>query len=119
MHPRRSRTGPVRNPDRLRARRGASSLPARPETRPSWLSPWRSGTHARAPSQRLRTISLRAFLPFPKKLPRALEIGGRVDAERHAGDDGRVDAHAGFERPQLLKLLALLERRGRERDETR
>src|SRR5215472_9534600 len=62
---------------------------------------------------RLRLLSL------SQNLPRAFEIRGRVDAERHAGDDGRVDAHAGFERAQLLKLLALLERRGRECDETR
>ena len=28
-----------------------------------------------------------------------------------------VDAHAGFERAQLFELLALFERRGRQRDE--
>ena len=54
-----------------------------------------------------------------EQLARALQIGRRIDAERHAVDDGDVDAHAGFERAQLLELLALLERRGRQRDEAR
>src|SRR5215471_563692 len=66
----------------------------------------------------LRSYGLRP-LPSSQNLSCAFEIRGRVDAERHAGDDGRVDAHAGFERAELLELLALLERRGRERDETR
>ena len=47
----------------------------------------------------------------------ALEIGRRVDAERHAVDERHVDAHAGLERAQLLELLALLERRRRQRHE--
>ena len=44
------------------------------------------------------------------------EIGGGVDAERHGIDDGRVDAHAVFQRAELLELLALLKRRRRQRD---
>ena len=36
-----------------------------------------------------------------------------------AVDDRDVDAHAGFERAQLLELFALLERRGRQGDEAR
>ena len=41
----------------------------------------------------------------------------RVDAERHGVDEHDIDAHAGLERPQLLELLALFERRGRQRHE--
>ena len=37
--------------------------------------------------------------------------------KRHRVDDGDVDAHAGLQRAQLLELLALLQRRGRQRDE--
>ena len=48
--------------------------------------------------------------------PRPGEVGGRVDAERHGVDDRDVDPHAGFERPELLELLAHLERRGRQAD---
>ena len=40
-----------------------------------------------------------------------------VDAERHVVDEGRVDAHAGLQQPQLLELLALFERRRRQLDE--
>ena len=51
--------------------------------------------------------------------PRPLEIVGSIDPERHVVDDDRVDAHAGFERAQLLQPLAALERRRRQRDEAR
>ena len=47
----------------------------------------------------------------------AFEVGGRIDAERHRADDLDVDPHAGFERAQLLQLLALFERGRRQRDE--
>ena len=50
---------------------------------------------------------------------RACQVLRRVDAERHAVDERDVDAHAGFERAQLLEPLALLERRGRQADEAR
>ncbi len=46
----------------------------------------------------------------------AVEVGGGVDAEGDRVDDRRVDAHAGFERAELLELLALFQRRGRQRD---
>ena len=46
------------------------------------------------------------------------EIGGRVDAARHRVDDGDVDPHAGLQRPQLLQLFVLFQRRGRQLDET-
>src|SRR5262249_2339814 len=49
---------------------------------------------------------------------RPLEILGGVDAERHAVDDRDVDAHAGFERPQLLELLTPFERRRRQSDKS-
>src|SRR5688572_27204254 len=49
----------------------------------------------------------------------AVEIGGRVDSERDLVHERRVDAHAGFERPELLEALALLERAWRQRDESR
>ena len=48
---------------------------------------------------------------------RPFEIRRRVDAQRHAVHDGHVDAHAGFERPQLLEPLANLQRGGRKGDE--
>ncbi len=34
----------------------------------------------------------------------------------HRIDDGDVDPHAGFQRPELLQLLPHFERRGRQRD---
>ena len=48
---------------------------------------------------------------------RPLQILRRVDAERHLVDERHVDPHAGFQRPQLLQLLALLKRARRQRDE--
>src|SRR5262249_32248950 len=51
----------------------------------------------------------------PENLARSLEVGGRIGAARHAP----AEAHARLERAQLLELLALLQRRGGERDETR
>src|SRR5262249_35777869 len=60
-----------------------------------------------------------AYLAPPENFSRPLEVLGRVDAERYARDDARVDAHARLERAQLLELLALLQRRRGERDETR
>ena len=36
----------------------------------------------------------------------ALEIGGSIDTERNGVNDRHVDAHAGFQRAQLLQLLA-------------
>src|SRR6185295_2214184 len=46
------------------------------------------------------------------------EVLGGIDAQRHRIDGGRVDAHAGFHRPELLELLALFQRGGRQLDET-
>ncbi len=43
------------------------------------------------------------------------EVGRGVDAARHGVDDGDVDPHAGLQRPKLLELLLLLQRRGRQR----
>src|SRR5437773_5991506 len=54
-----------------------------------------------------------------EELARAGEVLRRVDAERHAVDDGRVDAQPGLDRAQLLELLALLQMRGRQRHELR
>src|SRR4051812_19482495 len=47
-----------------------------------------------------------------------LQVLRRIDAERHRLNDCDVDAHAGFDRAELLQLLALLERRRRELNET-
>src|SRR3954451_14853327 len=47
-----------------------------------------------------------------------LKVLRRIDAERHGFDDRHVDAHAGFHRAELLQLLALLQWRGRQLDET-
>ena len=77
----------------------------------------------RRPSRRVRRIHpyrVRARRYVLRRVPlyedrassRApFEICRRVDAERHAIDDGGVDAHAGLERAQLLEPFALLERR--------
>jgi len=51
------------------------------------------------------------FLSPPEDCARPLKLRGRVDAERHAVDDGRVDAHARFERAQLLEFFASAARR--------
>ncbi len=67
----------------------------------------RSGTRTPDPRQRCPR----------KQLARPLQVLRRIDAERHAVDNGDVDPHAGFERAQLLELLAQFERRGRQRDE--
>src|SRR5690242_21902446 len=48
-----------------------------------------------------------------------VELLGRIDPERHGIDDRDVDAHAGFERAQLLELIELLQRRRPERSEER
>ena len=48
---------------------------------------------------------------------RPLEVGGSIDTERNSVNDRHVDAHAVLERPQLLELLAQLERRRPQRDE--
>src|SRR5262245_11278619 len=52
-----------------------------------------------------------------EQVARALELLGRIDAQRHTVDDGYVDAHAGFQRAQLLEFFPLLERRGGKADE--
>src|SRR5580704_10692554 len=52
-----------------------------------------------------------------ENLARFGEILRRIDAERHVVDDGDIDAHAGFQRPQLFELLTPLERRWWQRDE--
>src|SRR5437868_585508 len=46
-----------------------------------------------------------------------LKVLRRIDAERHGFDDRHIDAHAGLHRAELLQLLALFERRGRQLDE--
>src|SRR5579883_686122 len=51
-----------------------------------------------------------------KKRACPLEVRRRVDPERNPLHDAHVDAHSGFERPQLLELLAQLERRGGQRN---
>ncbi len=48
---------------------------------------------------------------------RPLQVVRRIDAQRHARDDADIDAHAGFERAQLLEPLAPFERGGRQGDE--
>ena len=45
------------------------------------------------------------------------EIGRSIDTERNRVNERHVDAHAGFERAQLLEALAPLQRRRRQRDE--
>src|ERR1700758_703345 len=72
----------------------------------------------RGPAFRCAQCGLRPFVSPPEDCARPLELRGRVDAERHAVDDGRVDAHPRFERAQLLEFFALLEWRRRQRPET-
>ena len=45
------------------------------------------------------------------------EVGRGVDPARDGVDDGDVDPHPGLQRAQLLQLLLLLQRRGRQRHE--
>src|SRR5262249_33309849 len=117
MHLRRSRTAPVRSRDRRRARRGGSWLPARPGTRSSWLPSW-PFRYARRRSESTSASGRRALFAPAEDCARPFEIRGRVDAERHAVDDGRIEAHAGLERAQLLEFLALFERGRGQRHET-
>src|SRR4051794_17064160 len=56
-------------------------------------------------------------LALRDELARASEVLGGIDAERHAVDDLDVDAHASFERAELLKLLALFQCGWRQRHE--
>src|SRR5262245_34795373 len=46
-----------------------------------------------------------------------LEVVGSIDFDGDRVNDGRVDAHAVLERPKLLQLLALFQRRRLQRDE--
>src|SRR5215467_1663270 len=63
----------------------------------------------------LESLTCRCRAAAREELAGALEIFRRIDAERHAVDDLDIDAHTGFERAQLLELLAQLQRRGRQR----
>src|ERR1700693_1847505 len=55
----------------------------------------------------------------PDEAARPLEIGRSIDTERNGVNDLDVDAHAGFERAQLLELLALLQHRRLQGNEAR
>src|SRR5438445_669334 len=77
-----------------------------------------NGSYVRVPDTVHRSPGLRPCLAPPEDCARPLELRGRVDAERHAVDDDRVDAHPRFERAQLLEFFALLERRRRSEPET-
>ena len=93
--PRRSGTAAAGRPDRPGCRRCGNWRPARP---------------GRFVLARFMAVSI----AWPARAPNRPGI----DAERRRADDGDVDAHAGFERAQLLELLELFERRRRQRDET-
>ena len=45
-----------------------------------------------------------------KKTAHELEIFGSIDLDRYGVNDRHIDAHAVFERAQLLELLALFQR---------
>ena len=62
-------------------------------------------------------MAIRDPVDAASKARGGLQVFRRVDAERHGVDERHVDAHAGLERAQLLEPLALLQRRGRQRDE--
>ena len=53
----------------------------------------------------------------PHRRPQELQIFRRVHLGRGTVDDRHVDAHAGFERAQLLEPLPPLQARRRQRDE--
>src|SRR2546423_15410839 len=83
---------------------------------------------ARPCAAKVRSMERRARTRFgsngvtagaPDEFARPFEIGGSVDSERHAFDDRDIDAHAGFERAQLLELFAPLQRRPRQPDKAR
>ena len=60
-----------------------------------------------SPCRAFRTQTL-AVESTGQQLARLLQFFRRVDPERHAFHDHRIDAHAGVQRPQLLELLASL-----------
>ena len=97
--PRRSRRAAARNRESSRRRRCANWRRVRPDRRSiarlSCVSSWR------------------------EHCARALQILGRVDAERRRVDERDVDAHARLQRAQLLEPLAPFQRRRRQGDETR
>ena len=103
-HPRTSRRAAARSPDRPACRRYANSRPARPERRScgAWIWPLFLRLVMCDP------LAWRARFPNPPVYRR------RAARCRQS----HVDAHAGLQRAQLLELLALLERRRRQRDET-
>ncbi len=49
--------------------------------------------------------------------PRLFEVGGSIDTERNRVNDLDIDAHAGFQRTQLLQRFALFQHRWPKRDE--
>src|SRR4051812_25763136 len=79
---------------------GSASRAAAWENDPG--SPWKTTRRAFS----IREISLISFLG--NKFPRAGQILRSVDGERHHVNLRHFDAHACFQRAQLLQLLALL-----------
>src|SRR5262245_49569562 len=51
---------------------------------------------------------------FGQYAPRGFEVRGGVDAARHRIDDGDIDPHPSLQRTELLELLLLFQRRGRQ-----
>src|SRR5581483_6667762 len=52
-----------------------------------------------------------------KNFTRPFEVGGSIDTEGDGVNETDMNAHAGFERAELLEFLPLFERRWRQRDE--
>ena len=52
-----------------------------------------------------------------EKLTRPRKVGRSIDTERDSVNEPDMDAHARFERPELLELFPELERRRRQRHE--
>ena len=73
--------------------------PARPERRCVWH--W-----------------LMALITDMTELPGPLQIGGSIDRQGRGVHTRHRNAHARFQRPKLLQLLALLQRRRRQGDKT-
>lgn len=50
-----------------------------------------------------------------EQCPGPLKVGGSIDTDRHGVNERDIDAHARFQRPQLLKFLSALQFRAWQR----
>src|SRR5437764_9390117 len=83
------------------------------------MSEFAPGSPWKAIFSLLMISPVRASTARRKQRARLLQVLGRIDAEDHIGGERDIDAHAGFERAQLLEPFALLQYRWRQLDEAR